>query len=125
MPEPVLHVIIYGARRLFEAIGTFVAACHYYLQQPYDCDRNVEYYNPHCLSPEKEQCIFTNDLRSHAEQENPHANRLYLDYNPIDAFTDTSECSALPETKTPPSLKTHLYKYANHIHIPRLLTYVV
>jgi hypothetical protein len=113
IPQPTLHVIIYGAPHLFDPIGTFIAKCHYHLQQPSNCDRNVEYRNPHCLSPEKEQRIFTNDLESSVEQDNPHAYRPYLECNPIDAFTDTSQCSTLAETQTPSTLKTRLYKYAN------------
>ena len=122
--QPVLRVIIYGARRLFESVGTFVAECHYFLQQPYGCDRNVEYCNPHCLSPESEHHIFTYELKTSTEQENPHANRPYLDCNPIDAFTDTSQNTTLPETKTPLSLKTILYRYVEHVHILRPLPYI-
>jgi hypothetical protein len=123
MPQPTLQVIIYGTRHLFESIGTFIAKCHYYLQQPHNCDRNVEYCNPHCLSPEKGQHIFTHDLYNSVGQDSPHASRLYLDCNPIDAFTDTSQCSLLEETRTPPSLKTRLYKYAIHVQISRVLDY--
>jgi SWI/SNF-related matrix-associated actin-dependent regulator of chromatin subfamily A3 len=121
MLQPVLQVIIYGARRLFESIGTFIAECRYYLQQPHNCDRNVEYRNPHCLSPEDGHYIFTHDLKSSIWQDNPHANKLYLDRNPIDAFTDSSQCDSLPETKTPSSLKTRLYRYATFVHISRAL----
>ena len=121
MPQPILHVIIYGARRLFESIGIFAAECHYYLQEPRNCDRNVEYCNPHRLSPEQEQHVFTHDLERSVDQDNPHANRLYLDRNPIDAFTDASQCSTLPETKTPLGLKTRLYPYVNPFHIRRIL----
>jgi hypothetical protein len=121
MLRPVLQVIIYGARRLFELIGTFAAECRYYLQQPHNCDRNVEYSNPHCLSPEQGHCIFTHDLKSCVWQDNPHANNLYLDCSPIDAFTDSSQYGTLPETKTPSSLKTWLYKYVDYVHISNIL----
>src|SRR5579859_8081760 len=80
-PQPVLQVIIYGARHLFESIGTFAVQCRYYLQQPRNCDRNVEYLNPHCLSREEDYRIFTHDLKSTVWRHNPHANNLYLNCN--------------------------------------------
>jgi hypothetical protein len=123
MPQPVLQVIIYGARRLFESIGTFTAQCRYYLQQPYNCDRNVEYINPHCLSRETNSLIFTHDLKSSVWYHNPHENNLYLNCNPIDTFTDSSQCGMLAESETPPTLKTRLYKYVNYITISSVLDY--
>jgi hypothetical protein len=119
-PQPVLQVIIYGARHLFESIGTFAVQSRYYLQQPHNCDRNVEYLNPHCLSREEDYRIFTHDLKSSVWCHNPHANNLYLNCNPIDAFTDSSQCNMLAEATTPPTLKTRLYKYVSHAHISRV-----
>jgi hypothetical protein len=121
MLQPALQVIIYGARRLFEPVGTFTAACRYYLQQPHNCDRNVEYSNPHCLSPEQGCRIFTHDLKDSGWPDHPRANNLYLDCNPIDVLVGGSQCCNLPETKTPSSLKTRLYRYVKHVHVSRVL----
>jgi len=112
IPQPSLHVIIYGARHLFELIGLFVSKYGYFIQQPYHCDRVVEYCNPHCLSPEFPQRVFTQDQQEPVWGNNFHAHRLYLNSNPIDAFADSSDCSALPETEPPLSLKTPLYRFA-------------
>jgi hypothetical protein len=109
MPPPSLHVIIYGARHLFKAVGDFIAKYHYFLQQPQHCNRNVEYCNPHCLSAESPQRVFTQDLDNFSGQQSLHVNKMYLNSNPIDAFTDASDCSKLPETETPRNLKTPLY----------------
>jgi len=110
MPPPSLHVIIYGARHLFEAVGDFMAKCHYFLQQPQHCNRNVEYCNPHCLSAQSPQRVFTQDLEDFSGHQSLHVNKMYLNSNPIEAFTDASDCSKLPETESPRNLKTPLYR---------------
>ena len=98
----------------------FVSRCHYFLQQPRDCDRNVEYCNPHCLSMESAKPLFTYDLKDSDELDTFHADRLYLNTNPIDAFVDTSTCIMLPETETPTALRTQLYK-----HQKQALTFMI
>lgn len=120
MPQHQLQVNIYGAKHLFESVGTFVSKCGYFLQQPKNCDRNVEYCNPHCVSPESPKRLFTNDLEDFHEPDTFHANRLYLSTNPIDAFMDASSSSMLPETDTPCNLKTQLYR-----HQKQALTFMV
>lgn len=43
-------VILYGPADVAEDIGDFLDRCGYCLQDPYGCDRDVPYKNPHCIS---------------------------------------------------------------------------
>lgn len=108
-PTLQLFAILYGPSTLFEAVGTFAARCHLYLQHPRHCDRNVPYRNPHCLSPEDGRIISTFDLHamlgtfSHSGQE--------VFANPIDLFADAAEQDALSEAYEPYNLSTKLYRH--------------
>ena len=107
-PDLELFAILYGPSTLFEAVGTFAAKCHLYLQHPRHCNRNVPYRNPHCLSPEDGRTIFTFDL--HATLDSSHS-ELEILANPIDLFADASEQDTLNDTNTPHNLSTELYKH--------------
>ena len=45
-----------------EAVGCWLDKCHLYLQMPENCDRNVPYCNPHCLSFSDKNQIMTFEL---------------------------------------------------------------
>lgn len=108
-PPLELSAILYGPNSLFEAVGTFAAKCHMYLQNPYHCDRNVPYRNPHCLSREDGRIIFTFDL--HAAFRPFSRPGLEISTNPIDLFADAGEQDALSDAYTPQNLSTELYKH--------------
>ena len=104
-----LFAILYGPSNLFDAVGTFAAKCHLYLQHPLYCDQNVPYRNPHCLSPEGGLVVFTFDLRSaHGTFSYPG---LDISANPIDLFADIAEQDALCEANAPQNLSTELYAH--------------
>ena len=108
-PTIQLCAILYGPERLFDIVGTFVFKCHFYLQHPKYCDRNVAYRNPHCLSPEHNRTVYTCDLQKTADYENQFM--VKVPTNPIDLFADITEQGALVEAVTPHVLSTELYKH--------------
>lgn len=110
--QPALYVILYGSRALFEAIGLFASKCGYFLQEPRNCDRNIEYCNPHCLTPASSHILFTNELGNALHQDISKVSRYSQDLNPIDMFTDNTDHALLPETESPRCFKTTLKRYA-------------
>ena len=118
LPTLQLFAILYGPSSLFEAVGTFAARCHLYLQHPWHCDRNVPYRNPHCLSPEGGRIVTTFDL--HATLSSFSHSSLEISANPIDLFADCAEQDALDEANTPTNLSTELYK-----HQKQALTFMI
>ncbi len=108
-PTLQLFAILYGPSTLFEAVGTFAAKCHLYLQHPRHCDRNVPYRNPHCLSPEDGRTVSTFEL--HTTLASCSHSILELSGNPIDLFADAAEQDALSEAYAPQNLSTELYKH--------------
>ena len=101
-------VNLYGQPNLFEAVGNFAAQCHLYLQQPRHCTLNVHYRNPHCLTPENDEKIYTFDLR-HSKQEIELVSDNLA--NPIDLFADTVIQDTLAFAETPHALATNLYNH--------------
>lgn len=45
-----LEIILYGPKNMADPVGMLMEECGYCLQDPYNCDRNVPYINPHRLS---------------------------------------------------------------------------
>lgn len=60
--DPSLSIILYGPPDMAEAVGSWLDKCHIYLQMPENCDRNVPYSNPHCLSFSDEDKTMTFEL---------------------------------------------------------------
>lgn len=104
-----LFAILYGPSTLFEAVGTFTAKCHIYLQHPRHCNRNVPYRNPHCLSPEDSRIVYTLDLHDTVGSYNVPVRGMLA--NPIDLFADATEQDALSDACAPQNLSTELYKH--------------
>lgn len=104
-----LFAVLYGPSTLFEAVGTFTAKCHLYLQHPRHCDRNVPYRNPHCLSPEDSRVVYTFDLHAVVGPFSSYGPEICR--NPIDLFADVGEKDALSDAYAPQNLSTELYKH--------------
>lgn len=95
-----------------------MAECKMFLQHPRHCDRTVPYRNPHCLSPEDNKTIYTDDLSDYLCLE---AEVEITDFgNPIDFFAHAPEQEALAYTESPHALRTDLYK-----HQKQALTFMV
>ena len=105
----VLCAILYGAQSLFEPVGLFVAKCKLFLQHPRNCDRNVQYRNPHCLSPQENKYPYTYNLDDALRNDAGHTLKIPL--NPIDLLADAVGQGTLVGTKTPQTLRTILYNH--------------
>jgi hypothetical protein len=100
----ILCVNVYGPRNMAEAVGEFFTDCGMHLQDPMHCDRDVVYCNPHLLYNDEEPattltptCLFTApDIEQIGKK--PDLFELLRNEQP------------LPETDTPASLSTQLYR---------------
>lgn len=100
--------VLYGPAKLFEKVGVFMKKCNIYLQHPKHCNRNVPYLNPHYLSRDSNEVLYTDSLFDALKINVPEPQGLA---NPIDLFADSVEQDILPETDSPALLKTNLYKH--------------
>lgn len=100
-----LSAIIYGWMTLFEPVGTFLQSSGFYLQHPQNCDRNVKYRNPHCLSgldPEASMTLEKHWDTSIARQEKGES---------LPDLLASVDCDVdLPETMGSPDLVTSLHR---------------
>lgn len=105
-----LSIILYGPADMAEAVGSWLGECHMYLQMPKNCDRNVPYSNPHCLSFSDEDKNMTFELVS---------SRLGIDsaelYNSPDVLAELDYDESLEEAPQPSFIATSLYKYVHRI----------
>ncbi|MCJ1358757.1 MAG: hypothetical protein MMC33_008757 [Icmadophila ericetorum] len=108
LSDSVLCAVLYGPTKLFEKVGTFMSRCNLYLQHPKYCDKKVPYRNPHCLSRESKQILYTDNLYDVLKIDLPEPQAFA---NPIDLFADSVDQDVLPETDSPQTLKTKLYKH--------------
>lgn len=104
-----LYAVLYGPPSLFEAVGQFTSTCNLFLQHPRHCNRNVPYRNPHCLSPETTETVYTHNICGKLHNESEAAIQEYQ--NPIDLFADSAEQEDLAVTHSPHALRTELYKH--------------
>ncbi|KAK4183362.1 P-loop containing nucleoside triphosphate hydrolase protein [Podospora australis] len=54
--------ILYGPEEASDCVGTFLDECKFFLQDPFGCEENVPYKNPHCLLSVLEEPRMTFDL---------------------------------------------------------------
>lgn len=104
-----ISFVIYGPSHLFEDVGDFFQGYDMYLQDPFDCDRDVKYYNPHRLSSKDLLlCPLTSALRdmtnSALEVEELPSQPESLDL--LDSHQD------LPEAAQPAAIQTSLKRYS-------------
>ena len=103
-----IHVVLYGCSSLFEHVGSFLTECGIYLQHPVNCDRNVPYKNPQCLTMATRDLINTYDLDDLSRP----LPRIESDFfsNPIALLASGSELP-LVEAPEPAAIKTPLYRH--------------
>lgn len=102
-------MILYGAQSFYEPVGLFAAKCNLFLQHPSNCNKNVQYRNPHCLPPKGGGSIYTHDLNDSSYMS--VGSNLEVSINPIDLIIDGAEQEALVGTDPPQALQTTLYKH--------------
>ncbi|KAI0436417.1 hypothetical protein F4803DRAFT_566867 [Xylaria telfairii] len=93
--------IIYGPEELSDDAGEFLDRCDYVLQDPFRCERNVPYKNPHCLSTLFETPKMTFELHN----PNPDQNAFTLSVS----LKGLETTETLPEWPQPAALKTELH----------------
>lgn len=98
-----LSVIVYGPMYLFEHVGEFFQENNLYLQDPINCEYNVQYRNPHLLSGLDNEAQWTFDL------DTPLAEYEEIETMP-DLLDGLQTDEVLPETETPPNIATPLYR---------------
>ena len=103
-----LFVVLYGSPTLSEAVATYTAKCHLFLQHPENCDRNVRYQNPQCLFSGHGKTVYTLEMENRTDASNFD---LVIPTNPIDFFADASIQDVLAYAATPSSLSTELYTH--------------
>jgi hypothetical protein len=106
-------VILYGPELMAGDIGKFCQDSHIYLQDPHDCDRNVAYYNPHCLSPLQGQRRMTLDLHRH------NTDAVVTEIRHKDTLDALLTPRWLGELDTPSGLRSNLFLYViSSLHVP-------
>lgn len=105
-----LSIILYGPADMAEAVGNWLHECHTYLQMPENCDRNVLYSNPHCLSFSDENKTMTSELVS---------TRIDIDTAQLcvstDILAELGSNESFAEAPQPFSIATTLHKYVHWI----------
>ena len=99
----VMNTIIYGPEELCDAVGTYLTKCGVYLQEPLNCDRDVQYLNPQVLSRVKE-IVKTSSLMT--LNETPEEVKVI---SSEDLFFELSSDAHLSLTEAPESIETPLY----------------
>ena len=105
-----LCVNIYGSSSLGEALGAFASRCKLFLQDPRNCDRNVEYLNPHRMP--LQEVVFTHSLHFHVPD--PMVPEIEI-RKPQDIFRDFELDGTIDETDPPAMLKSILQSYVYSI----------
>ena len=98
-----LSVIVYGSDKDAHRVGNYLQECRIYLQDPQDCDCNVPYANPHCLSSTGGEVVWTNSIQtSNCTEEIVH------DLGGI--FDKLSSDLYLEESESPKAIRTPLLR---------------
>jgi hypothetical protein len=97
-----LEITIYGPRSRLSDVGDFVTRCCCYLDDPYECDRNVPYMNPQCLFTIHERPQMTYDLCRHQHQAltdfAQSSSDVLKDFETTDRFEEAADPAALLTT---------------------------
>ncbi|RYP70415.1 hypothetical protein DL771_005456 [Monosporascus sp. 5C6A] len=105
----VASAVIYGPEDLGDDIGDFLDKSGYCLQDPFGCELNVPYKNPHCLSTLFEEPPMTSGLLE------PEYNRTTI-FSVSDSLRTLQTSETLPEWKQPNAIKTELCSHMNQIN---------
>jgi hypothetical protein len=104
-------MIIYGPLSLTEEIGEFFQSYDIYLQDPYHCDWDVRYCNPHRLSSADLMSLpMTSEINSTMTVLGTTTSEILPERSELLAILNTSE--ELPEAPQPEAIKTVLERHA-------------
>jgi SWI/SNF-related matrix-associated actin-dependent regulator of chromatin subfamily A3 len=99
----VMNTIIYGPEEMRNPVGDYLTKCGVYLQDPFECDRNVLYSNPHILS-RNDELVMTDSLLSLNVA--PEVEKMIAQE---DIFSQLSSDAHLSLTDAPDAILTPLY----------------
>jgi SWI/SNF-related matrix-associated actin-dependent regulator of chromatin subfamily A3 len=99
-------VILYGPKLIAEDVGRFCQDCEIYLQEPRNCDRDVPYCNPHCLSSVDGEHRMTSELHRHS------LDTVVTEVHQTDILQALLTPRWVGELSTPSTLRTNLFPYA-------------
>ena len=111
--EVSLCVNIYGPPSLYEDVGSYMSKCKLFLQDPVNCDQNLEYRNPHRMPFPDGQVVFTQSMHD-----------IYLTVPeevieevaaPADFLRGIELQEKLEESETPDALLTELFPYVKYL----------
>ncbi|RYP12624.1 hypothetical protein DL767_011159 [Monosporascus sp. MG133] len=100
----VASAVIYGPEDLGDDIGDFLDKSGYCLQDPFGCELDVPYKNPHCLSTLFEEPPMTSGLLE------PEYNRMTI-FSVSDSLRTLQTSEILPEWEQPNAIKTELCRH--------------
>ncbi|RYP57436.1 hypothetical protein DL770_010676 [Monosporascus sp. CRB-9-2] len=100
----VASAVVYGPEDLGDDIGDFLDKSGYCLQDPFGCELDVPYKNPHCLSTLFEEPPMTSGLLE------PEYNRMTI-FSVSDSLRTLQTSETLPEWKQPNAIKTELCRH--------------
>jgi hypothetical protein len=103
----ILCVVLYGPKSISEDVGSWLADYGLFLQDPFHCDRNVLYHNPHLLCEDSHEPVMTSSFKLHAPS--MHMETLKVAPN---LFELLNQDRNLMETEQPSLIGTLLYKSA-------------
>ncbi|KAJ8067482.1 hypothetical protein OCU04_004826 [Sclerotinia nivalis] len=101
-----LCVIFYGVIEAFEDVGEFFQECQMYLQDPFHCDRDVKYMNPHMLRSQEEEPVTTASITS--ESITCLAGNVS---SQVDLFAVLRNEDNIEEAETPMAIETPLFRH--------------
>lgn len=102
-----LSVNLYGPCFLAESAGEFLQKCRRYLQMPEQCGRDVQYLNPHCLTPVDTKpimtSVFNNMTNCEVDEQDCEDSNIFAELGGEEEFEEAPQ----PET-----ILTTLRRYA-------------
>lgn len=105
-----LDIILYGPKSSVDSVGLFTEQCLYNLQDPYGCDRNVPYINPHRLSS-----LFDDPPMTYAMQQPGNIMVETFKKAAVDALTNFETSETLEQDVTPSALVTKLQLQVSYL----------
>ncbi|KIW21375.1 hypothetical protein PV08_01955 [Exophiala spinifera] len=103
-----MNAIIFGPEEFCDGVGTYLAKCKKYLQDPVQCNRDVPYCNPHLLSRQQELVMTSSLVIKTSESSMQEVVNVDA---PQDLFSRLCDDDHLQLTETPDLLRTPLYKH--------------
>jgi hypothetical protein len=107
----ILHVNVYGSSELSGTLGSFLEDVDIYLQTPENCDRDIEYQNPHLLTYGSNTSVTTLSLSAMIMQDGHKINEDDKSIDVFDLMAFLQSNPQIAEAPDPISLRSKLHRY--------------